>query len=387
MSAQNDTRYFVGFSLFPGIGPVRFHLLYTYFGSAKAAWEAPLTELKKIRLGDTRSEEFDAFRRKTNLDEYLSQLEKLHISVLTIFDPKYPKLLKEIPDAPFLIYVRGKPAYVETSAGKREKVPINLDRTVGVVGTRKISHYGVEVTQRIVTDLVSAGCTIVSGMAYGVDAIAHKTALDAGGQTIAVLGCGVDVIAPPTNTKLYWEIVESGRGAVLSEMPLGMRPDKGLFPARNRIISGLSRGVVVTEGAQDSGALITARNAAEQGREVFAVPGPITSQMSKAPAKLIKSGAKLVESATDILDELNLSPHHHISPRPREIVVGMGTKGVSLTKHEQQIIDLLHNDRLHVDDIVRLSGLTAGEVASILTVLEIRGIMKDYGEKVYGLCN
>lgn len=362
-----DKKYFVGFSLFPGIGPVRFNLLYRYFGSAKAAWEAPLSELIKIKLGDKLSHEFDAFRKKTNLEEHLTQLEKLHVSVLTVFDSKYPKLLKEIADAPFLLYVRGK----------RGDVPINLDRTIGVVGTRQVSRYGVEVTQRIVTDLVYAGCTIVSGMAYGVDAVAHKTALDAGGQTIAVLGCGVDVIAPPSNTKLYQEIIESGRGAIISEMPLGMRPNKGLFPARNRIISGLSRGVIVTEGAEDSGALITARNAAEQGREVFAVPGPITSQYSRASSRLIKNGAKLVESGDDILVEFGLSKSMATSIRVY--------KGE--TKQEQLIIDLLQKTRLHVDDIVRLSGLTAGSVAGILTVLEIRGVVKDYGEKEYGICN
>lgn len=364
----SDLPYFIGFSLFPGIGPVRFKLLYHYFGSAKAAWEAPLSEFKKIRLGDKLSDEFDSFRRKTNLEEYLLQLHKLHVSVITIFDPKYPKLLKEISDAPFVLYVRGR----------RGQEPINLDRTIAVVGTRQVSHYGVEVTRAIVTDLVYAGCTIVSGMAYGVDAIAHKTALDVGGQTIAVLGCGVDVIAPPTNTKLYWEIVESGRGAIVSEMPLGMRPDKGLFPARNRIISGLSRGVVVTEGAQDSGALITASRAAEQGRDVFAVPGPITSVMSRGPAKLLKSGAKLVESASDILEELSVE-FHKASPCQNK---GRPYKGEN--KEERRIIDLLQKERLHVDDIVRLSGLTAGGVASILTVLEIRGVVKDYGEKVYG---
>lgn len=372
----SDLPFFVGFSLFPGIGPVRFNLLYNYFGSAKAAWEAPLSELKKIRLGDKRSEEFDAFRRNTDLDEQITQLAKLHISVLSINDPKYPKLLKETSDAPFLLYVRGR----------RGKEPINLDRTIAIVGTRKVSHYGVEVTRTIVADLVYAGCTIVSGMAYGVDAIAHKTALDAGGQTIAVLGCGVDVIAPPTNTKLYWEIIESGRGAIVSEMPLGMRPDKGLFLARNRIISGLSRGVVVTEGAEDSGALITASRAGEQGREVFAVPGPITSATSRGPAKLLKSGAKLVESAQDILAELSWGNNSFDKfPRPREIVKEVSSVSQSFTGDNRRIIDLLQKERLHVDDIVRLSGLTAGVVASILTVLEIRGVARDYGEKEYGL--
>jgi len=377
---SDDLPYFIAFSVFPGIGPMRFTLLFDYFGSAKAAWEAPLAELKRIGLGDRLSESFDRFRKKTDIGAYLSALRKLHVTALTIRDPKYPALLKEIPDAPFVLYVRGKPAYVKTPAGKREKVPIDLNRTIGVVGTRKVSRYGVEVTERIVSDLVYAGITIVSGMAYGVDAVAHKTALAIGGQTIAVLGCGVDVIAPPSNERLYYEIIESGRGAIVSEMPLGLRPNKGLFPARNRIISGLSRGVVVTEGAADSGALITARYAALQGRDVFAIPGPITSSTSKGPAKLLKNGATLVESGEDILVELGMS---------KKDGNGMGNLTHqpirNATKEEEKIMQSLASARKHVDDIVRESGLTTAEVAATLTVLEMRGIVKDFGEKVYGI--
>ncbi len=279
----DEKRYWVAFSAFPGIGPVRFRHLLDTFGTAKAAWEAPL------------SDKFIHFKKTFTIDEYLEKLERLHVSVLTLGDPKYPKLLKEISDPPFLLYIRGK----NTGA------PINLDKTIAVVGSRNITRYGEEVTRGLVTGLVAYGFTIVSGMAYGVDAVAHQAAMDAGGKTIAVLGCGIDIIAPTGNAKLYRMIGEEGFGAIISEMPLTLRPDKGLFIARNRIISGLSLGVVVTEGADDSGALITARNASEQGREVFAVPGPITSRYSAGPAQLIKKGAKLVESVEDILDEIN----------------------------------------------------------------------------------
>ena len=161
-------------------------------------------------------------------------------------------------------------------------------------------------TRLLVAGLVRYGFTIVSGLAYGVDAVAHKTAIDNGGKTIAVVGCGIDIIAPASNARLYQLIAEEGYGAIVSEMPLGMRPNKRLFPVRNRIISGLSLGIVVTEGAHDSGALITARYAGEQGREVFAVPGPITSPYSKGPLKLIKNGSKLVESVEDIIEELTI---------------------------------------------------------------------------------
>lgn len=292
---DDDAPYWIAFSVFPGIGPVRFALLRDYFGSAQAAWKADWEALRKIHLGDKLVGEFLAFRKTFRLHEYLAKLEALNVHVLTLDDPRYPKRLKEIPDAPFLLYIKAKPS----------KEKLNLDRTIAVVGTRKITRYGQDVTRRIVEGLVSYGFTIVSGMAYGVDAVAHQAAIDSGGKTIAVLGCGIDIIAPPSNARLYRAMGEQGFGAVVSEMPLGLAPSKGLFTARNRIISGLSLGVVVTEGADDSGALITARNAAEQGREVFAVPGPITSPFSRGPAKLIKQGAKLVETVEDILDELN----------------------------------------------------------------------------------
>jgi len=362
---NKDVEYFVAFSLFPGIGPVRFKLLYDYFGSAKAAWEAPISELKAIKLGDRLSEQLDSFRKKLDIASYFSQLEKLHVVPLTIQDEKYPALLRQIPDAPFVLYVLGK---------KREH-PLHLDRTIAVVGTRRMSSYGKEVTERFVTELVSQRFTIVSGMAYGIDAAAHWAAINAGGGTIAVLGCGIDIIAPPANAKLYRTIIGGG-GAVVSEMPLGHRPLKGLFPARNRIISGLSLATLVIEGADDSGALITARNAAEQGRDVFAVPGPITSALSRAPLRLIKDGATLVESVDDILETL----------RVKKMTSGALKKSLTgSTKEEQMILDSVSQSRQHIDDLVRLTGLTAQNVAAILTILEIKGLVKDYGEKTYGI--
>jgi len=366
---DDEMRYWVAFSVFPGIGPVRFKLLRDYFGSAKKAWNAKTETLRNIQFGDKRTDDFDQFRRTFDIDGYIKQLNNLHVAVLTLDDAKYPKLLKQIPDAPFLLYVRGK----------RGRQPLNLDRTIAVVGTRSVTNYGVDVTRRIVDGLVAYGFTIVSGLAYGVDAVAHQAALDAGGQTIAVLGCGIDIIAPPRNARLYRDLWEGGRGAIVSEMPLGLRPNKGLFPARNRIISGLSLGVVVTEGAEDSGALITARNAAEQGREVFAVPGPITSPYSKAPAKLIKSGATLVESAEDIVEELGIGLSKTPSSFRKEVTYKAGNN------EEQKVLDILSGERKHIDAIVRESGLTIAAVAATLTILEMKGIVKDYGEKVYGV--
>ncbi len=288
---SEEERYWIGFSVFPGIGPVRFQLLISYFGSAKLAWNASEHELQTIHLPFPLIGAFTAFKKSFSLNEYLEQLVDAHVVAITRNNSHYPKLLAQIPDAPFVLYVKGK----------KQGETIAMEKAIAIVGTRKATAYGKEATQAIVSGLVDAGCPIISGMAYGIDAIAHETAIQHGGKTIAVLGCGVDVIAPLANTPIYMKLAYGGCGAVVSEMPLGMRPHKRLFPVRNRIISGLSRAVVVIEGAEESGSLITARNAAEQGRDVFAVPGPITSPMSKGTSRLLKSGAQVAESAADIL--------------------------------------------------------------------------------------
>lgn len=365
---DEEIKCWVAFSVFPGIGPVRFKLLYDYFGSAKAAWLATPEQLRNIKLGEKLTSAFVGFRNTFDIASYLKQLEKLHVSVLPLNNPKYPKLLKQIPDPPFLLYVLGK------NTGN----PINLDRTIAVVGTRKITRYGEEVTRRLVEGLVAYGFTIVSGLAYGVDAAAHQAAIGAGGKTIAVLGCGIDIIAPPSNARLYRDIADGG-GAIVSEMPLGLRPNKGLFPARNRIISGLSLGVVVTEGAGDSGALITARNAGEQGREVFAVPGPITSPYSRGPARLIKQGAKLVERVEDILEELEIPRNNPINKSTNNPISQCNTE------EEKKVVACLTDRQMHIDEIVRATGLTASDAAATITILEMKHVIRDYGEKVYGL--
>jgi DNA processing protein len=367
---DEETRCWLAFSVFPGIGPVRFKLLLNYFGSAKKAWEATPQQFREIKLGDKLTEQFVDFRKKFSVSEYIRQLAHEHVSVLTLRDERYPALLKTIPDAPFLLYIKGK----------KPASPIRLDRMIGVVGTRNITPYGRKVTEELVEGLVAYGFTIVSGLAYGVDAVAHQTAITAGGTTVAVLGCGIDIMAPPCNARLYNEIA-GGRGAIVSEMPLGLRPSKGLFPARNRIISGLSLGVLVTEGADDSGALITARNAAEQGRDVFAVPGPITSRYSAGPAKLLKNGAKLVERVEDILDELDLGYLGNLGH------VDNLKKPKGDTKEEQKIVDLLTDSPMCIDELVRASELTIQVVGSTITVLEMKGVVKEYGDKVYGIVN
>jgi DNA processing protein len=362
---NEESAYWIAFSVFPGIGPVRFRLLCEYFGSACNAWHADSAALRRINLPASLISSFVQFRDTWNPHKYLDHLRELHVSALPSFDPKYPTRLKEVSDAPFVLYVKGK----------KTDPPMNLNKTIAVVGTRHITPYGKEVTQRLVGDLVANGFTIVSGLAYGVDTVAHQTTLDNGGKTIAVLGCGIDIIAPASNARLYADIAQGG-GAIVSEMPLGLRPGKGLFPARNRIISGLSLGTIVTEGADDSGALITARNAAEQGREVFAVPGPITSRYSKGPAKLLKNGAKLVESVEDILDELGMS---------RSTKQSVSKTAQGQTKEEQKVIEILARGQMHIDALLKVSGLTMQELGATITILEMRGIVRDIGEKTYTL--
>jgi DNA processing protein len=292
---NHDLPYILGFSVFSGIGPVRFSLLYAYFGSAKAAWESSESELTNTGLSQSLVARFCSFRKKFSVEGYMDLLNKKKIRTITSFDREYPLRLKEIADPPFVLYCVGNSSISLLSE----------QNMIGVVGTRSVTEYGKAATKQIVAGLVDYGYIIVSGLAMGVDAVAHEETLRKKGRTIAVLGCGVDVIAPKSNASLYYRIREYA-GLIISEMPPGLRPAKTLFPLRNRIISGLSCAVVVMEGAKDSGALITARYAAEQGREVFAVPGPITSIFSRGPAKLIKEGATLVESADDIIDQLGI---------------------------------------------------------------------------------
>lgn len=363
---EPEKMYWLGFSAFPGIGPLRFKLLLSYFGTAKKAWEAVEQELIKIGLGEKLTAQFIAFKRKISLSGYAKEVQSKNIKVVTLIDEEYPKLLAEIPAAPFVIYIRGN---------------LNWDITasIGVVGTRKMTGYGQEVTRKLVAGLVDASLTIVSGMAYGIDTIAHETAIETGGKTIAVLGCGVDIIHPVSNTKLYLKIIEK-YGAVISEFPPGMMATKGLFPARNRIISGLSLGVVVTEGAKNSGALITARYAAEQGREVFAVPGPITSEFSQGPTLLLKQGAKLVTGVDDILEELKIP-----GGQARAGKDAYKTSNIKLSKEEMLIINILNSEDLHFDEIVRKSNVEAAKLGGFLTVLEMKKIIKNMGGGIYGV--
>jgi len=358
---KDEKLYWLGFSAFPGVGPKRFALLRKYFGSAKKAWQAKRENFLKLGFSEKLVSDFDKFREEFNLSSYSLRLENHKIKALTIEDKDYPENLKNIDGAPFLLYMMGK-------------ILTQDSLSVGVVGTRKITAYGKEVTERLVSDLVASGLTIVSGLAYGVDSIAHNTALDIGGRTIGVWAGGLDSVVPGFRQNIVGKILKSGRGAIISEFPLGLNPSRGTFPARNRLISGLSLGVLVTEAAEDSGSLITAAHAVKQGRKVFAVPGPITSPLTAGTAKLLKSGAKLVYHVKDILDELNIA-HSAKCIAAKEILPD--------DKNEEIILNLLKNEEKHIDELVRQSGFDTAKVTSIISIMEIKGKIKNLGGMVY----
>jgi len=360
---KSDLPYYIALAAVPGIGPVHFKILLKHFKTAEAVWKASDNTLQKA-LTPALFRQLTQFRKSFNINKYLDKIISKNINIITTDDNNYPKLLKEISDPPPVLYIRGE-------------IPTEiLNQTIAVVGTRKMTTYGREVTEVLVRDLVAAGFTIVSGLARGIDSYAHRVTVGNGGKTIAVLGGGVDTIYPSENISLAEEIAK-GNGAVISEFPLGMQPVPGNFPARNRIISGLSLGVLVTEAGEDSGSLITAGLAGEQGREVFAVPGPIYSKLSYGPAELIKQGAKLVMNVGDILEELNIDVRSKMSDL-REV------KGD--TEEEQVIIDLLKNGPVHVDEITRSSKLPTAKVGSILSLIEIKGKIKSLGGGNYSLC-
>jgi DNA processing protein len=376
---DNDEKYFVAFSLVPGIGPARLKLLIDYFGSAKSAWEAGEAVINQVGLPKDALTEFINVRQKLNLDQYIANLEKRGVKILTFNNKFYPKHLKIIPNPPNVLYLK-------TNLSTEEFFNLASGKNLGVVGTRKITTYGKEITANLVAGLVSAGFVITSGLALGVDGMAHQTTIDCNGKTIAVLGAGVEVVYPREHADLYRKIIATG-GAIISEVAPEKFVAKGIFPARNRIISGLSQALLVTEGAIDSGSLITARAALDQGREVFAVPGPINSPMAEGTNYLLKQGAKLVTRVEDILEEMGVTNKASNSARlPDGQVTQLPNKNLPKgeTPQEQKILDLLYHENLEFDDLVVKTGFEAGQLISILTNLELNKKVQVNG-LVYGL--
>lgn len=361
---MDERVYWLGFSSCPGIGPARFERLLSYFGSAQNAWNANLSDLNESGIGQAIVAQFEEFKKKNSPFDYEEKLRKAHVSFLTLADPDYPKHLKTIKRPPFVLYTKGN---FDFNASENELA-------IAVVGTRKVTDYGKQVTEMLTRELVNAGCVIVSGLALGVDAKAHTETLANGGKTIAVLGCGVDCCYPRENSGIYNSILQQ-QGVIVSEYPLSSKPTLGSFPSRNRIIAGLSLGVLVTEGAEDSGSLITAHDAFANGRKVFAVPGPITSSVSRGPIRLIAKGAKMVTNAEDILEELDIDSSRGISVKH-----GLGKRIKRITgdnKEEQSIIDVLQNGHLSFDEIVKRTGFNSSQVGTLLSLMEMKGVLRN----------
>ncbi len=357
----NEKKYWLAFSAFFAFGPVRFSLLLKYFGSAKKAWEASEKEYSKINLGEKATSKFFSFREAFKIENYIEMLKKEEIKYITLKYRDYPKLLKEISDPPYVLYIKSKLSLNELFSPP----------SIAIVGTRNISSYGKIMTERFSYELTQRGIIVVSGLARGVDFIAHSVCLKNRGRTIAVLGCGLDQMYPTEHIRIGKEIVESG--ALISEFPMGMRAFPFNFPIRNRIISGLSLGVIVTEAASKSGSLITASCAAEQGREVFAVPGQVTSIYSGGTSELLKKGAKVATSITDILEEFpQFSKKSKVSHTLQ-----------ALSEDEIKILEIVKKEPTSIDSLVRISGLTANKINGIVSVLELKGVIIKEGGKVY----
>ncbi len=359
--------YYIGFSHFYGIGPIRFSLLKKHFKTVKQAYLAKKDELVEL-IGDNLTEKFIKFRQSFDLEKKYQEIKKKNIIVLTVDDENYPQDLKNIPDPPICIYVKALPSSIIFDKNFSDYLRI------AIVGTREPTNYGAQIARKFSYELAKAGFIIISGLAYGIDTIVHQSCLEARGQTIAVLGCGVDVVYPAANRGLYEKIIEKN-GVIISEFPPGQTVLKGLFISRNRIISALSKGVMVVEGGEDSGSLITARYAAEQGKDVFAPPSPITSKMSAAPNILLKQGAKLVTSVEDIFEEFNLK----ITPKKEDEVKN------KLTYFEKQIFEALKEKPLSIDDLVLKLQRPITEILNYLSMMEIKNIIKKNQENLYEL--
>lgn len=359
---MNDLKYWVAFSLVPGIGRVRFSLIESYFGSIEKAWYASASELKAAGLDSRIASAVISSRTALSLDAEMEKLSKNHVDAYTWNDPVYPARLKEIYDFPPVLYKRGSLTEEDEWA-------------VAVVGTRRPTAYGAQVAEQLSRELARNKITVVSGLARGIDSIAHKAALDAGGRTVAVTGCGLDIVYPSEHLKLAQTIIQ--HGCLMSEYPLGTKPKAENFPRRNRILSGICLGVLVIEGSETSGALLTAKYAVEQNREVFSVPGSILSPNSRGTNKLIQQGAKLVLTVQDILEELNLTA----VPAQLEMKAAVPADEV-----ESLLLKHLSHEPVHVDEVRRQTALPISTVSGTLAIMELKGMVRQVGGMNYVLC-
>lgn len=358
---MTDDQYWLGFSLVPEIGPKRLAHLLNWFGDLSSAWTASEAELRHSGLEKQPLANLIATRARLDLPAELVKVERAGAWLVTLADARYPSLLSQMSDAPTLLYVRGT------------IIPED-NRALSIVGTRKATSYGKDVAYDLAKQLAQNGITVVSGLAHGIDSAAHRGAIDGGGRTIAVQGCGIDRIYPSENRELAMEIAR--HGAIISEFPIGTPPEGRNFPRRNRVISGMALGVLVVEADLGSGALITSDIALDQGREVFAVPGNIYNPSSRGTNSLIQDGAKLVMAVNDIMDELDIKYRAAQTQAVAESIV-------PANETEARLLEHLSADPLHVDEIARLCGLPIAMVTSTLTVLELKGLARSVGQMQY----
>ena len=348
---ESDRKFWLAFSQVKGLGSVRFRKLLAFFGDLKIAWEAPLERFIAAGIPLKIAEEILNRRNTFDLEKYEDNLVKKGIKTLIWTDEGYPKYLSQIEQPPPVLYYLG------------DLTPAD-DLAIAIVGTRNVTQYGRQVTHDSAAYLAGNGVTIVSGLARGVDGIAHQAALDVGGRTIAVLGSGVDVIYPPEHRKMADRIASSG--AIVSDYPPGTKPDGINFPPRNRIISGLSRGSIVIEAGETSGALITAKFAVEQNREVFAVPGSVLAPMSKGTNRLIVDGATPMNDPRQVLEFLKIQEQVHniktIAPEPPDAA-------------EQRVLVALGNNKVHIDELCNQLDLSMEKLTALLTMMELKGLV------------
>lgn len=357
---MDERAYWLGFHLIPNIGAVRIARLMEAFGSLAVAWQADLAAFRESGINEKAAKALVSHRDEIDLGREWDRVADTGASILTLADDTYPRMLREIPSPPPVLYIKGEIRQEDETA-------------IGVVGTRRVTRYGREMTRRLASGLASAGVAIVSGLARGVDGIAHTEAVEASGRTLAVLGCGVDQLYPPEHRKLSDRIME--QGALVSEFPIGTRPEARNFPIRNRLISGLSLGVLVVEAPRKSGALITSTFAADQGRTVFAVPGSALSSASEGTHQLLRDGAALAADVDDILDELNLERRHAAMENRRLLP--------DASADERVVLQTLDGEPRHIDEIAIDTGINISQLSAMLLQMQLKGLVREVGGQHY----
>jgi DNA processing protein len=356
---MDPRNYWIGFSLIKGVGAVRMKTLEDYFGSLERAWNAPLSDLMVTGLSEKICQRIIQLRKDLDLELYVQRIQSAGINFLLKDDENYPRYLKEIDQPPPVLFYKGE-------------ITLEDEWAVAIVGTRKVTHYGRQIAEEFSRVLADHNITIISGLARGIDGIAHKTTLEAGGRTIAVLGSGVDRIYPAEHKTLAEQITKSG--AVISDYAPGTAPEASNFPPRNRIISGLAKATIVIEAGQTSGALITADFAASQGRNVYAVPGSIYNVQSKGTNKLIQKGAKPLLDIREVLEDIQVELIQERKSLRKEYPIDL---------FEEKILRFLSEEPLHVDEIMNLSEMSISDVSSNLAMMELKGLIKQVGGMKY----